>query len=39
MDVRNCKQCSKLFNYIGGAPICPECATLEKSPQRSGDVL
>ncbi|MBP3610491.1 MAG: flagellar protein [Lachnospiraceae bacterium] len=24
MDVRNCKQCSKLFNYIG-SPICPEC--------------
>ena len=25
MDVRNCKQCGKLFNFIGGAPICPEC--------------
>lgn len=25
MDVRNCKSCGKLFNYIGGPPICPEC--------------
>ena len=25
MDVRNCKQCGRLFNFIGGAPICPEC--------------
>lgn len=26
MDVRNCKTCGKLFNYIGGAPICPACS-------------
>lgn len=25
MDVRNCKSCSRLFNYIGGQPLCPEC--------------
>ena len=25
MDVRNCRQCNKIFNYIGGEPICPEC--------------
>lgn len=25
MDVRNCKQCGKLFNYLGGAPLCPDC--------------
>ncbi|OYP28250.1 MerR family transcriptional regulator, partial [Lachnotalea glycerini] len=25
MDVRNCKKCRKLFNYIGGQPICPSC--------------
>ncbi len=25
MDVRNCKQCGKVFNYIGGAPLCPDC--------------
>lgn len=25
MDVRNCKQCGKVFNFIGGIPLCPEC--------------
>ncbi len=25
MDVRNCKNCGKLFNYLGGQPICPDC--------------
>ncbi len=31
MDVRNCKKCRKLFNYIGGQPICPSCmAELEE---------
>ena len=25
MDVRNCKQCNKVFNYIGGVPLCPDC--------------
>lgn len=25
MDVRNCKSCNKVFNYIGGQPICPDC--------------
>ena len=25
MDVRNCRTCGKLFNYIGGASICPAC--------------
>lgn len=24
MDVRNCKNCGKMFNYIG-KPICPTC--------------
>lgn len=28
MDVRNCKMCGKLFNYMGsGRPICPACAS------------
>lgn len=26
MDVRNCKKCGKLFNYLSGNPICPSCA-------------
>lgn len=25
MDVRNCKGCGRLFNYIGGTPLCPHC--------------
>ena len=25
MDVRNCKSCGKLYNYIGGPPLCPSC--------------
>lgn len=25
MDVRNCKSCGRLFNYIGGTAICPSC--------------
>ncbi|WP_099469156.1 flagellar protein [Konateibacter massiliensis] len=28
MDVRNCRKCKKLFNYIGGPQICPTCAAL-----------
>lgn len=25
MEVRNCRDCGKLFNYIGGTPLCPAC--------------
>lgn len=25
MNVRNCRKCGKLFNYIAGMPICPAC--------------
>lgn len=25
MEVRNCKNCGKLYNYMGGAPICQSC--------------
>lgn len=25
MDVRNCKGCNRLFQYIGGPPLCPAC--------------
>ena len=25
MNVRNCKRCRRLFNYITGNPICPSC--------------
>jgi len=29
-DVRNCRKCGKIFNYIGGAPICPACREEEE---------
>lgn len=26
MDVRNCRSCGRLFNYMGGGPnVCPDC--------------
>lgn len=25
MQVRNCKKCGRIFNYIAGMPICPAC--------------
>ena len=25
MDVRNCRNCGRLFNYLGGQNICPAC--------------
>lgn len=25
MEVRNCRGCGHLFNYIGGAPLCEQC--------------
>lgn len=25
MNVRNCRKCGKIFNHIGGMPICPAC--------------
>ncbi len=25
MNVRNCRKCGKMFNYITGVPICPSC--------------
>lgn len=25
MEVKNCKGCNRLFQYIGGAPLCPAC--------------
>jgi flagellar operon protein (TIGR03826 family) len=27
MDVKNCKGCGKLFNYLSGPPLCPACAS------------
>lgn len=24
-EVRNCSRCGRIYNYIGGAPLCPAC--------------
>jgi len=24
-DIRNCKRCGRIFNYLGGSQICPSC--------------
>ena len=32
MNVKNCRSCGRLFNYIGGIDICPACK--EKSEQQ-----
>lgn len=50
MEVRNCRSCGRLFNYMGGAPLCPACqkkleekfqevkAFLEENPDRKSVV-
>lgn len=25
MNVRNCRRCGKIFNYVAGVPLCPMC--------------
>lgn len=30
MEVRNCAKCGRLFQYIGGPPICPKCKQKEE---------
>ena len=25
MNVRNCRKCGKIFNYVSGPPICMQC--------------
>ena len=35
MEVRNCKGCGRLFNYLQGQPLCPACvADLEEKFQQ-----
>ncbi|MBQ8245883.1 MAG: flagellar protein [Lachnospiraceae bacterium] len=31
MDVRNCRKCGRVFNYISGPPICQACRELEEA--------
>ena len=30
MEVKNCKECGRLFNYMGGAPLCDGCKSFRK---------
>lgn len=40
MEVRNCKGCGRLFNYMGGAPLCEMCKKeLEEKFQEVRDYL
>lgn len=40
MNVRNCKKCGRLFNYVSGMPICPSCReAVEKKFQEVKDYI
>lgn len=36
MELRNCKSCNRLFQYIGGSPLCPQCR--ESLEEKFGEV-
>ncbi len=36
MNVRNCRSCGRIFNYVGGMGICPACR--EKLEQKFQEV-
>ena len=36
MEVRNCKGCNRLFQYLSGPPICPACK--EKLEEKFAEV-
>lgn len=36
MDVRNCRKCGRIFNYVLGVPICPACR--EKAEEKFQEV-
>ncbi|MCR5099062.1 MAG: flagellar protein [Lachnospiraceae bacterium] len=40
MDVRNCRNCGRMFNYLGGPAICPICRDLaEKDFEKVRDYI
>ena len=40
MNVKNCKNCGRLFNYIAGPPICPNCKEeIEKKFQKAKEYV
>ena len=30
-DARNCRRCGKMYNYLGGAPICIDCKNADEA--------
>lgn len=30
MEIKNCKRCGRMYNYITGAPICDQCKQKEE---------
>ncbi len=36
MDVRNCKECGAMFNYVSGLPLCPNC--MKKMEEKFSEV-
>lgn len=40
MNVRNCRKCGRIFNYVVGMPICPACKEkLEEKFQQVKDYI
>lgn len=40
MNVRNCRTCGRIFNYVAGPPTCPSCrAKLEEKFQEVKDYI
>ena len=40
MNVKNCRKCGKIFNYISGPPICDSCkAKMEEDFQKVKEYL
>ena len=33
-DVRNCRRCGRIYNYLGGQPICPVCREADEQDFR-----
>jgi len=31
MDVRNCRKCGRIFNYVAGPPYCPACVEAQEA--------
>lgn len=31
MNIKNCRKCGKMFNYVMGEPICPQCKEAAES--------